>query len=138
MAMKVTLSLDETVYERARLLAQLQDQDIAKALASWLEETLPSAEQSNGGNSEANAPDEGDIEQEMQAYIALHPQLVQQHKNQYVAIYGGQLVDYDDDYGALLARVEAAYPNRFIWTTKVTDQPIRQLVFHSPRLTKDG
>lgn len=138
MAMKVTLSLNDTVYQRAKLLAQLQQQDVAKALANWLDETLPPVATDETNNVGIDAPNDSDVEAEMQAYIALHPRLVRQHKNQYVAVHKGQLVDYDDDYGALLARVEVAYPNRFVWITKVTEQPIRELVFRSPRLSRGG
>lgn len=138
MTMKVTLSLNDTVYERAKLLAQLQQQDVAKALAHWLDETLPPAEIHETNNAGVDGPDDLDVEAEMQAYIALHQDLVRKHKDQFVAVHKGQLVDYDDDYGALLARIEAAYPNRFVWITKVAEQPIRQLAFRSPRLTKGG
>jgi len=133
MAMKITLSLDETVYERAKLLAQLQRQDVAKALAHWLDETLPLAELDDVRQT---TDDDPDVEREMQAYIALHPQLVQQYRDQYVAVHQGQLVDHDSDYGALLLRIEATYPDQFVWITKVEEQPLRQFVHRSPRITR--
>ncbi len=141
MTMKITLNLDETVYERAKLLARQQRQDVAKALARWLEETLPEAESSNtptSGDRIDRADEDAAMEREMQAYIALHPQLLQEYKHQFVAIHGGRLVDHDVDFEALFLRVEAAYPDEFVWLTEVEDQPIGELYFRSPRLSKNG
>lgn len=73
---------------------------------------------------------------EMQAYIAMHPDLLQKHRNQYVAIYNGELIDHDEQFDALLARIDAAYPDQFVWLTRVEEQPIRELTFRSPRLSK--
>ncbi len=135
MTMKVTLNLDETLYERAKLLAQSQRQDIAKALTKWLEETLPAAEE--GGIPKTSIQgDDAAIDREMQAYIAMHPRLLQRYRNQYVAIHNGELVDHDKEFDSLLARIDAAYPNQFVWLTKVEEQPIRELTFRSPRLTR--
>lgn len=135
MTMKVTLHLSETVYKRARLLAHAQREDIAKVLAKWLEETLPAAEQGGMPNIDIQG-DDAAVDREMQAYIAMHPRLLQKYRNQYVAIHNGELVDYDEEFDALLARIDAAYPNQFVWLTKVEDQPMRELTFRSPRLTR--
>lgn len=133
MAMKITLSLDETVYERARLLAQAQRQDIAKALTKWLDETLPGAEE---GQTSSIGEDDAAVAREMQAYIAMHAYLLQQYRNQYVAIHNGKLVDHDKEFEPLLVRIDAAYPDQFVWLTKVEERPIRELTFRSPRLTR--
>ena len=135
MTMKITLNLDETVYERARLLAQSQRGDIAKVLAKWLEDTLPAPEQGDVPNVGIQG-DDAAVDREMQAYIAMHPHLMQKYRNQYVAIQNGELVDHDERFDALLTRIDAAYPNQFVWLTKVEDQPIRELTFRSPRLTR--
>lgn len=37
-------------------------------------------------------------------------QLAQEYPNQYVAVYKGQVVDYDPDEGALTRRVAETYP----------------------------
>jgi hypothetical protein len=136
MAMKITLSLDETVYERARLLAEAQREDVAMALANWLDNTLPPVDQDHAAGMADH--DEKVMQHEMEAYIALHPGLVQLYKDQYVAIHNGQLVDHDIAYDALVTRIEAAYPEQFVWLTRVEEQPIRQLKFRSPRIEKHG
>jgi hypothetical protein len=140
MTMKITLSLDETVYERARLLAEQQRQDVAKALVRWLDETLPPVESAgaSGGGQDAEDAENAAVEREMQAYIALHPQLVRQYKHQYVAVYDGRLVDHDADYESLFMRIEDAYPDSFVWLTQVEEHPIDELVFRSPHLNKSS
>ena len=43
------------------------------------------------------------------AFIAMHPQLLEKYEGKYVAIYGGQLIDVDDDYAELYDRVLDKY-----------------------------
>lgn len=71
----------------------------------------------------------------MQAYIALHPQLKTTHFGQYVAIYGGQLVDHDADHAALYERIDARYPNEYVWMSKVEAEPMQTLHWRSPNAT---
>jgi hypothetical protein len=140
MSTKITLHLDEATYERAKLLAEQQRQDVAKALVHWLEATLPPS--GPRAVSVADAPaaldEDAAVEREMQAYMALHSQLLPEYRHQYVAIHGGQLIDHDEDYETLLRRIEAAYPDEFVWLTEVEEQPIQEVFFRSPRLSRNG
>lgn len=131
MTVTVTLDLNDAIWRRARRLAERQQQAVADALVDWLAETLPPSEQSH-----APADDAVDVavEREMRAYITLHPLLRQQYLGHYVAIFGGQLVDHDADYEALCDRIDALYPDRFVWLTQVGSEPIQTLAFRSPRL----
>jgi hypothetical protein len=77
------------------------------------------------------------VDREMQAYIAMHPSLKEQYFGKHVAVYQGKLIDFDDDPAALVSRIEAQYPDEFVWITQVGPEPIQTLVFRSPRFVRD-
>lgn len=128
MAEQITISIPQTLYQRVRELARLREQPVDYVLAEVLEQALP-PEIKPDITDETTA-----VEREMQAYIALHPLLKEKYLGQHVAIYGGQLIDIDTDYGALYERIDAQYPDEFVWMATVEDEPIPTLVFRSPRL----
>jgi hypothetical protein len=138
MSKKITLDLPEALFERAKRYADLQQQDVAEAIAALLDETLPAASAAaNGSASHAGGlEDEAAMEREMHAYIAMHPELKKKCFGKYVAIYGEQLIDVDDDYGSLYTRIDKKYPNTFVWMTKVREEPIRTARVLSPRLDR--
>lgn len=133
MTVTVTLELDDATWQRAHKLAELQRQNVADLLVGWLAETLPPPE-NGGAPASADNPEDVAVEREMEAYIALHPQLKQHFLGQFVAIFGGKLVDHDADYGALFDRVDAKFPDEFVWLTRVETEPIKTFIFRSPRL----
>ena len=132
MTVTVTLQLDDVTWRRAHRLAQQQQQDVADALVTWLAETLPTPDSS--GAMTANDSEDAAVEREMQAYLALHPHLEARYLGEYVAILDGRLIDHDADYGALFDRIDAQFPDLFVWMTQVTAEPIRTLAFRSPRM----
>jgi hypothetical protein len=71
---------------------------------------------------------------EIKAYKALHPQLVDQFRGQYVAIFQGEMVDHDIDPVELLKRVKQQYPDQTVLQRKVESDPDPVLRFRSPRL----
>lgn len=80
-----------------------------------------------------NAAEDNATEREREAFIRLHPTLVQQYPGEHVAIYGGELVDHDKDALKLSLRISKAYPNEFVWLAPLKDQAIEEWVFRSPR-----
>ncbi|MFN8493757.1 MAG: DUF5678 domain-containing protein [Caldilineaceae bacterium] len=72
------------------------------------------------------------VEQERQAYIAMHPFLKANFLGKHVAIYQGQLVDYADDFGALYERIDAKYPDVFVWLDTVAEEPVETILLRSP------
>jgi hypothetical protein len=60
-----------------------------------------------------------------------------QYAGGYVAIYNGQLVDHDTDYGALFERIDDRYPDTFVWLTRVGDESMGTIRFRSPRFVED-
>lgn len=73
------------------------------------------------------------VARERQAYVALHPTLLKNYPNQYVAIHNGQLVDHDANGLALSLRMRQQFPNQFVWIAPVKAQAIEEWVIRSPR-----
>jgi hypothetical protein len=51
-----------------------------------------------------------------------------------VAIYDGKLIDHDQDFIRLYERIEAIYPNEFVWLATVEEEAMPTLISRSPRL----
>ncbi len=137
MAEQVTISIPQTLYRRARELARSRNQSVDDVLVDVLNEALPPDPGLDNGAEDAAAEDaaaeDAAVEREMRAYIALHPMLKEKHLGQHVAIFNGQLIDIDEDYGALYERIDAQYPDQFVWLATVEEEPLPTLVFRSPR-----
>jgi predicted DNA-binding antitoxin AbrB/MazE fold protein len=76
------------------------------------------------------------VEREMAAYIAMHPMLLEKYAGQYVAIYGDELIDHDEEMARLLARIEKQHPHEFVWLTKVEPEAIPTYTYRSPRISR--
>jgi hypothetical protein len=132
MTQYVNVPLSEKSYRRIKQWAELRQQDVGEAIADYLAD-VPLPAEENVVPPSKPAPQ---VEQEKSAYLQLYPQLKRSHSGQYVAIYQGQLVDHDEDYGALFARIDDQYPDEFVWLTRVGDEPIDTIRFRSPRLER--
>jgi hypothetical protein len=130
MALQVTVPLSEKTYKRVKQWAESRQQNIGEAIADYLTNTLPDSDLYVIPPAEADE----NVEREKQAYIRLHPDLRQTHLGRYVAIYNGRLIDEDEDYGAMLERIDAHYPDKFVWLTQVKDEPIETLFVRSFRV----
>ena len=130
MGTQVTLTIPERLYERARQLAAQRHMNVEEVLTKVLDATEDALEMLVPERDEA-------VEREMAAYIALHPLLWEKYPCQHVAIYDGELVDRDEDYGALYERIEERYPDEFVWLTTVKEEPIETLVMRSPRFVEE-
>jgi hypothetical protein len=130
MGTQVTLTIPERLYERARQLAAQRHMNVEEVLTKVLDATEDALEMLVPEWDEA-------VEREMAAYIALHPLLWEKYPCQHVAIYDGELVDRDEDYGALYERIEERYPDEFVWLTTVKEEPIETLVMRSPRFMEE-
>jgi len=79
-------------------------------------------------------PNRAGMNQNVEAFHALHPTLVETYLGQFVAIHEGQLVDHDSDPISLLQRVRARYPNRVVLRRKVESVPERELRINHPQI----
>ncbi|CUS04531.2 protein of unknown function [Candidatus Promineifilum breve] len=125
----VSVSIPEALARRARELARERRRSLDTVIAEVLDEALPPGETPEPADGEDEV-----VLREMQAYTALYPALRASYPGQHVAVVDGQLVDHDGDPEALYRRVIARYPDRFVWLTKVEDEPLATLNFRSPRL----
>jgi hypothetical protein len=134
MTLHVNVPLSESTYKRVKRWADLRRQDVGEAIAEYLDDTLPTADKALITPAEADPA----VEREKAAYIRLHPHLKSRYLGQYVAIYGGELVDHDEDNGALFERIDERYPDTFVWMTRVEEEPIGTIHFRSPRFAKES
>jgi hypothetical protein len=80
---------------------------------------------------------EEDVQQKMQQEIAafhnLHQGLLQHFPGQYVAVYGGQVVDYDGEQLALYLRVRQHYPDEIVLIRQVRPEMERIWTIRTPK-----
>jgi len=76
------------------------------------------------------------IDQEMEAYRAMHAELKRRFLGEYVAIHNGKLIDHDADRRALSRRVRRKYGNVAVLITPVEDEPEREFLMLSPRFER--
>lgn len=125
----VTVSIPEALLKRARKLARTRRRPVDAVIAELLDGALPP-----GDDPFPAGHEEAAVAREMEAYVALHPALVSDYIGQYVAILDGRLIDHDADPAALYQRINTRYPDRFVWLTRVEDEPLTTLAFRSPRI----
>ena len=130
MTTQITLELPDHLYTRAQELAAQQKQDVARVITTLLGEALTAEEQLV----DLTEPDPA-AQREMEAYLDLYPALVTHYLGEYVAIFQGELVDHDVDFGTIMSRVESQYPDDFVLVTRVDTVPIRTINIRSPRLS---
>jgi len=79
-------------------------------------------------------PQQRQLQQEVYAYKALHPQLLAQHRGEWVAILDGRLIDHDLDEAGLMARLAEQHPDALPLVRLVEDEADRELSMPSFRL----
>jgi hypothetical protein len=130
---QITLELPDHLYERAQELAAQQRQDVAGVITDLLNEALAVEGQMSG----YTGPDAA-VQREIDAYLEMYPRLVNDYLGKNVAMFHGKLVDHDEDFGALMKRIEAQYPDDFVLVKRVDSVPIRTITVRSPRYTAGG
>ena len=134
MTVRLTLILDDHLYDRVQLLAQAQQQAVAEVIANLLDATVPQVEDSGGEGEVDGVKADETVEREIRAYHRLHPELWQRYPGQHVAIHKGQMVDHDVDGIALSRRIYRRYPDAFVLIRLVNSTPERVIRLRSPRL----
>jgi predicted transcriptional regulator len=74
------------------------------------------------------------MQSEMQAFRAMHAELLTQYPGEFVAIYQGKLIDHDVDQLALYQRTQQRHPNRPVLIKPVQEDPEEVYSFRSPLL----
>ena len=78
------------------------------------------------------------LQRESEAFRALHEELLAAHAGEFVAIYGGRLVDHDRDQESLLLRVDTNYPTVPVLIKQVLPDPQETYVIRSPRFIRES
>ena len=78
------------------------------------------------------------ISKEEAAYRAMHSELFEKYAGQYVAVYGGELVDFDANESALYNRIDQRFPDEVVLMKKVEKSPEKIYYFRSPRFVREG
>ncbi|HNB54994.1 MAG TPA: hypothetical protein PK530_23795 [Anaerolineales bacterium] len=133
MTMYVKVPLSEKTYRRVKKWADTRHQDVAETIAEHLEQPLPLAEEDFAEKFPQTDSDEN-VEKERNAFLALHPDLLQNYPDEFVAIQGEQLVDHDANKSALYARINQLYPEQFVLVRRVIAEPEPTYQFHATRL----
>lgn len=144
MTAQAIVELPAALYDRVQRLAQRRQQAIPELIAEALDfaeenrfmDEFASAATFDTAVDDWSEPDEA-VEREMQAYVAMHLQLKRQFLGKYVAIYGGQLIDMDDNFEDLYTRIDAKFPEEFVWLTPVEEEAIPTIVVRSPRFVTE-
>lgn len=110
MAIQVTLSIPDLAYHQAEQVAQATQRPVEEVLAETIQQAFPPFHVSD---------DRPKMQEEEAAYEALHPTLLTQYRNQYVAIHQGVVVDHAPDEIELVERVQGRYPDQVVLIRKV-------------------
>ena len=78
------------------------------------------------------------IRKEEAAYRAIHSKLFEKYAGLYVAIYNGELVDFDENESDLYRRIDNRYPDDVVLMKKVEKSPEKVYHFRSPRFIREG
>jgi Family of unknown function (DUF5678) len=84
------------------------------------------------------APVDDKWRREQRAFRKLLPELLRLHRDQYVAIHEGQVVESGDDKLEVAGRAYSRFGYIPIFVTRVTDEPITPVRLPSPRLPAAG
>lgn len=72
------------------------------------------------------------LDEELAAYIELHPALVRTHFGVWVAVHDGAVVDEDRDRVALYRRVRRQYGRMPVLVCEVTAEPVEEIWLRTP------
>jgi hypothetical protein len=101
----ITLTLPDDIVEQVQTKAHQDGKPLQEILADALRQVYPPV---------ALHPRHTQMQQEMLAFQALHPQLVKTYLGEFVAIKDGQLVDHGLDFDTLIDRVRDQYGDEAI------------------------
>lgn len=125
MERQITLTLPEIVYQQAEQMASVSHRPLAEVLIDVIDA---------GSATLYVDPNRPAMLQEKAAFLAMHAELAARYDGQYVAMFGGLVVDHDKDVILLVRRIRQQYPGEVILVKRVESDPDRLLEFRSPRL----
>ncbi|MEK7326887.1 MAG: DUF5678 domain-containing protein [Chloroflexota bacterium] len=73
------------------------------------------------------------LDNEIEAYEAMHPEIKKKHFGQWVAVHNRQLVDHDPDRVELYRRVRVRYGRMSVLIRQVREQPVEEIWVQTPK-----
>ena len=122
---EVLLNVPDDVYSRVERLAQKSQREVADVILDSITHTFAPFPVD---------PNRAAMSKNVEAYQAIHPDLLKTYLGQYVAICDGQLLDHDSDPVVLLKRIRAQHPNKVVLRRKVEAIPEPQIHIRHPRV----
>ena len=124
MRKQIILTVPEEIFEQATSIADATQQPLDKVFEDALEQVF----------SPFPLHEKHEImAQEVAAYRAMHPRLIESYLGDYVAIFQGEVIDHDEDVVALTQRIGEKLPNEVVLIRQVEQSAERILNMRSPR-----
>jgi hypothetical protein len=144
MSTQVTLTIPDNIYQQVEEAARTTNRRVSEVITETLERSFlarrTQEERTVGINEEPYPPVEHitSMDKEIAAYERIHAQLWEKYAHQFVAIYQGQIIDYDYDEQTLFNRLDLdyPYPKHVVLVRKVTPELPKPLYIRSPRFVR--
>lgn len=124
MGQETTLSISQETQVQLKRLAEVRGETVEALAETAIREYLRQDTRQR-------------LSQEIEAYRAMHTDLLHKYLNEYVAIYQGKVVGHDPDQNALYLRVRKQYPQDVVLIRQVRPEVDRTLTIRSPRFERD-
>lgn len=124
----VTLTLPVSVFRQVAEVATETNREIEQVLRSIVTHSFPAL---------YVHPQRVAMQQEEAVFRRMQKELNEKYPDQFVAIFGGRVVDHDDDDELLLNRIDKRYPTDVVLIRHVTDDLEKVLHIRSPRLNRN-
>jgi hypothetical protein len=138
----MTMMIETAVLTKLQRLPDSQKQEVLDFVEFLEAKSVTSVEEQGDKTAVSRAlyvnPDRRAMLQEQAAFQAMLPDLLTRYKDQYVAVYQGQVIDHDADQVALIERLNQSHPEMIVLVKKVATEPERVLRMRSPRLINNG
>ena len=125
MSTQVLLTVPDDVYNQAEKIAAKMQRDVSDLFLDAIVRSYAPFPVD---------PRREAMNREIAAYKALHPELIKNYLDKYVAITGGKLVDSDNDPVALLQRIRQNFPNQVALRRKVEMGDTPEIRVNHPRI----
>lgn len=130
MSSTITLTIPDYIVEQAKSEALNLHKPLQEVLTDALRQVYPAV---------AIHPQRAQMQQEVEAFQALHLQLLTTYLGEFVAIKSGQVVDHDLDFDTLIDRIRDRFGNdAIVMVDQVLPTLMPEIRLRSPRLVKEG
>lgn len=124
----ITLTLPVSVLRQVAQVAAQTNREIDQVLRSVVTHSFPAL---------YVHPQRAAMQQEEAVFRRMQNELIDKYPDEFIAIFGGQVVDHDIDPERLVNRINNHYPTEIVLIRQVTDDLEKILHIRSPRFVRD-